>query len=94
MRWSHFLKQFGLNFLTDAAGKWTIDFSIPIRFVKNKLYEYNTIDTFIMSIHIMPHTNHKMWGYQLDWYDHHLHSFGLGPLVLFCWTLYPVLEKD
>lgn len=26
------------------------------------------------------------WGYEKDWYDGPLYSFGLGPLLLICWN--------
>lgn len=26
------------------------------------------------------------WGYKEDWYDGPHHSFGLGPLLLICWS--------
>jgi predicted RNA-binding protein with PUA domain len=94
LRWRHFLKQFGARFLTDAAGKWTLDISIPLRFIKNKIYDYNTIDVFSLSIHLMPSDDHKMWGYEVNWYDHNYYVFGFGPIALLCWATYPTLEKD
>lgn len=93
-RWSHFLKQFGISFLRNAAGRFTIDFAVPLYFIKNDLSDYNTIDVFMLSIHFFPKAPHIEWGYSSEWYDGYLYSLGFGPLILFCWTRRAALEKE
>ena len=36
-------------------------------------------------IHLFPSFNYWRWGYEEDWYDGPLPSFGLGSLMLICW---------
>jgi len=37
-----------------------------------------------MGIHLFP--DQTVWGYTEEWYDIQLYSFGLGPLLLICWS--------
>ena len=39
-----------------------------------------------LGIHIFPYKNQRQWGYLKEWYDGPLYSFGLGPLLLLCWS--------
>lgn len=36
-------------------------------------------------IHFLVSREYWQWGYQKDWYDGPLPSFGLGPFALICW---------
>lgn len=94
MRWSHFLKQFSIDFLTSAAGKLTIDICFPKGFIKNDLHDCNTIDVFMLAVHLLPLKDHRVWGFGTEWHDGPLYNFGFGPFALFCWMSAPVLEKE
>lgn len=37
------------------------------------------------SAHLLPRKDCREWGYHTEWCDGALHSFGLGPLLSFCW---------
>lgn len=94
LRWTHFFKQFSIKTYREAAGLLTIDIAIPLRFLENKLYEYNTIEVFSLSIHLLPRKNHREWGFCEDWYDGPIYSFGLHGLLLLCWGRFGAKEKD
>jgi len=44
-----------------------------------------TKDNKIFDIHFIVKKKQRQWGFEEEWYDGPLYSFGLGPLILICW---------